>query len=307
MAENSLEIFTRASVMLAEADTIQKTKELRDLALTAADWAKRKGKGEEAVQYARGYALRAERKMGEMLLTTPRAKGTRTIGGDKRSGGTVVLPPEIPEAPTLAAIGITKNMSSTAQSLAKMPAIKFEQVVNGTMSRTKAHVANNSGDNEWYTPDEIASRARAVMGAIDLDPASTEVANKVIKARRIFTPQDDGLSKAWSGRVWMNPPYASDLVGKFSAKLKEHFDAGDISAAIVLVNNSTETQWFQTLCLSASAICFPKTRVRFWHPTKTNAAPLQGQAIIYLGKEKSDFCLRFSDLGICAYVVRSKS
>ena len=52
--------------MLAEADTIQKAKELKSLALTAAEWAKRKNMGEEAIQHCRSYALEAERKMGQL-------------------------------------------------------------------------------------------------------------------------------------------------------------------------------------------------------------------------------------------------
>ena len=43
----------------------------------------------------------------EMLAKTERAKGTRTTGGDKHSGGTVMLPPEQP--PTLSELGITKR------------------------------------------------------------------------------------------------------------------------------------------------------------------------------------------------------
>lgn len=42
----SLAVMSRAAEMLAEATTIQKAKELKDLALTAADWAKRKKMGE---------------------------------------------------------------------------------------------------------------------------------------------------------------------------------------------------------------------------------------------------------------------
>ncbi len=79
MTENSLIIFTQAAQMLAEADTIQKTKELKDLALTAADWAKRKGMGEEAIKYANSYALEAERKMGQLLKETERAVGTDKV------------------------------------------------------------------------------------------------------------------------------------------------------------------------------------------------------------------------------------
>ena len=69
--------------------------------------------------YCRSYALEAERKMGQMLKETERAKGMRAIGGDKRSGGTVTLPPE--DAPTLSALGLSKRESAEAQMLAELP------------------------------------------------------------------------------------------------------------------------------------------------------------------------------------------
>ena len=47
--ETSVVIFEKASLMLAEADTIQKVKEFKTLALTAADLARRKGMGEKAI------------------------------------------------------------------------------------------------------------------------------------------------------------------------------------------------------------------------------------------------------------------
>lgn len=67
--------------------------------------------------------------MGEMLDQTERAKGTRTVGGDKRSGGTVVVPPET--SPTLASLGISKNESARAQELAQIPREEFEEIRNG--------------------------------------------------------------------------------------------------------------------------------------------------------------------------------
>lgn len=161
----------------------------------------------------------------------------------------------------------------------------------------RAHVANNSGNNEWYTPANIIEAARDVLGEIDLDPASCDAANEVVKATTYYTAQDNGLLQRWRGRVWMNPPYESGLVEEFTGKLRTWFEAGEVSEAIVLVNNATETRWFQNLADFASMICFPAGRVRFWNETKESASPLQGQAILYFGARREAFARRFREFG----------
>lgn len=166
------------------------------------------------------------------------------------------------------------------------------------------HVLNNSGDNEWYTPEQYVEAARAVMGGIDLDPASSEAANAVVKAEKFYAMADNGLSKNWAGRTFMNPPYAQPLVQQFCEKLCAHVVAGQVTDAIVLVNNATETQWFQALLSVASAVCFPAGRIRFWQPNKQLGAPLQGQAMIYYGEKRGDFKHHFKQFGAICYVIR---
>lgn len=168
--------------------------------------------------------------------------------------------------------------------------------------KNPAHVSYNSGNNEWYTPAEYIEAAWRVMGRIDLDPASSPIANATVKALRYYTVEDDGLAQAWSGRVWMNPPYAGELIGQFTEKMERHFRAGDVTEALVLVNNATETNWFQRLLACASAVCFPKQRVRFVDPDgNSSGAPLQGQAVLYLGNNGERFGNEFNGFGTVLY------
>jgi DNA N-6-adenine-methyltransferase (Dam)/Helix-turn-helix domain len=158
-------------------------------------------------------------------------------------------------------------------------------------------VSKNSGDFEWYTPEEFVKAAANAMGGIDLDPASCAVANETVRAATFYTPEDDGLSQPWFGRVWMNPPYAQPLCKRFCLRLAREYQAGAVTAACVLVNNATESEWFQTLLAVSSAICFPLGRIRFWSPNKLSTAPLQGQAVIFLGRDPVSFKREFLPFG----------
>ena len=156
--ENSLVIFSKAALMLAEADTIQKAHELKDLALTAAEWAKRKGMGEEAIIHCRSYALEAERKMGEMLLATERDPGGRPLTENPLPG--------VRGFSTLAEMGLTYKESAEAQRLASVSAVTFEQVKAGKITRKEVNREIKKGKRE----EERAAKA-AAGHAVELPPA----------------------------------------------------------------------------------------------------------------------------------------
>lgn len=164
--------------------------------------------------------------------------------------------------------------------------------------KNRPHVSFNSGNNEWYTPADYIELARKVMGGIDLDPATSEIAQETVGAKVYYTAETNGLDKPWSGRVWMNPPYASDLIGRFVDKLVSEMP--NIEQAIVLVNNATETEWFNKLVSNASAVCFPRSRVKFYMPDGKTGAPLQGQTLLYFGENGAAFTDVFSEKGWCA-------
>ena len=180
----------------------------------------------------------------------------------------------------------------------RITAAHVQSVVDEFRQVDRPHVSYNSGENEWYTPPEYIEAARRVMGTIDIDPASSEVANRTVQARVYFDKESNGLLPEWDGNIWMNPPYSGDLVGKFCDKLNLEYNEGRTKAAIVLVNNATETGWFQGMLEYASCVCFVKRRVKFLDVNGNPiGAPLQGQAILYFGDDAEAFAREFEIFG----------
>ena len=164
------------------------------------------------------------------------------------------------------------------------------------------HRAQGTGENEWYTPQEHIDAAYKVLGTIDLDPASSEIANQRVQAGRIFTIEDDGLAQEWGGKVWMNPPYAQPHIANFIEKLASEYEAGRVTEAIALTHNYTDTQWFHRAALSCSAICFTRGRIGFLSPEGKRAAPTQGQAFFYYGSKVEQFIEAFCRIGFVVEV-----
>ena len=75
--DSVIERLSRASEMLVEAKSMQEVKKIMDVAGAAKIYAKRQQLGEEAVQHARSIELEAMRRLGELLIETPKNKGAQ--------------------------------------------------------------------------------------------------------------------------------------------------------------------------------------------------------------------------------------
>lgn len=168
-----------------------------------------------------------------------------------------------------------------------------------TKADIRKHVRGTfgTGENEWYTPREYLDAARAVLGGIDLDPASSEAAQAKVGADVFFTKDSDGLKQEWHGRVWLNPPYAQPHIADFVSKMVAERRAGRVSAAIMLTHNYTDTAWFHEAAGVADAVCFTRGRVKFYDASGVIAAPTQGQAFFYFGDDVAAFSNAFADVG----------
>jgi hypothetical protein len=193
---------------------------------------------------------------------------------------------------------ITTDPDATEADLAKAKGIR--ELIDRQLFRP-AHLGTYGvRGNEWFTPPKHIALARAVLGDIDLDPASCEEAQRTVKAREYFDEQRDGLRQRWYGRVWLNPPYARTVIGKFIAKLLMHWDAGDIIEAIVLTHNFTDAVWFHDAAAVADCLCFTQGRVKFDHPGGAVSKPPHGQAFFYFGPKAELFKQTFGRIGFIA-------
>ena len=245
----------------------------------------------------------SEMQIGRMMKEIPKAQGKRTDVTSCPSRQEVETKSE-----TIRELGFTPKQTAQFQQMADhepqvLEAIAEARERDDIVSRAdvmrkietvkKPHVTNNGKDDEWYTPAQYIEAAREVLGKIDLDPASNDFANETVKATVYYTEETDGLVQEWYGNIWMNPPYSTALLSQFADKLI----SSNFSQAIVLVNNATETAWFEKMISKASAIVFHKGRIRFVKRDGEHGAPLQGQAFIYYGDNAERFLKVFSKYG----------
>jgi hypothetical protein len=281
---------------LAAASTAGDAKAVADAAKALELWARRRTANRPVLVQAMEYQRRAERKIGQMLPPSKRGRGNKTFHDEN-----------ICEITPLVAHRCRKVAQSKESEFESWLAACRESEDEPTQSvairlHLGAHVGNNSGNSEWYTPQEYVDAVREAMGGIDIDPCSCQAANGVVKAATFYDEADNGLARQWIGRVFVNPPYGDGTVDSFASKLLAELSAGHATQAVFLVNNCTETKWFQGLLTQAAAVCFPRGRISFWSLEKKSKSPLQGQAVIYFGSNAKRFKSAFSGIGFCTLI-----
>lgn len=140
------------------------------------------------------------------------------------------------------------------------------------------HQSARMKNDEWLTPRDIL----LPLGRFDLDPCAPIIRPWEI-ADTHFTIEDDGLSKPWHGRVWLNPPYGS-YTGTWMERLREHGNG------IALIFARTETDhWFTHIWGVADAILFIRGRLYFHYVSGKRAEANSGapSALVAYGKENA--------------------
>lgn len=157
--------------------------------------------------------------------------------------------------------------------------------MNTSFEKQGAHKTTTT----WLTPIEIIRS----LGEFDLDPC-TPPTMPWETAKQHYTEKDNGLVQHWFGRVWLNPPYGSDIMAKFLEKMALHGNG------IALTFTRLETKQFhQWVFPYADALFFKRGRIHFLNeagiiPSGTNG-PGVGSVFIAYGRSNV-FALRDSGM-----------
>jgi hypothetical protein len=109
--------------------------------------------------------------------------------------------------------------------------------------------------NIWLTPPSLIQS----LGHFHLDPCFGEP-RPWSTAEHHFGPEQDGLSREWFGRVWLNPPYGKETA-KWLKKMSIH------GYGIALVYARVDTAWWNDLVVPfACGVLFVRRRIQFCKP-----------------------------------------
>jgi hypothetical protein len=94
----------------------------------------------------------------------------------------------------------------------------------------------------------------------------------------------------------MNPPFGGQPV-RFIQKLLQEYEAGRVTAAIVLLNgHRIGARWFEPL--HDYPMCWLNRRHRFYSPARqVSGRPSMTPVLVYVGRDFDAFTERFSQLG----------
>lgn len=151
-------------------------------------------------------------------------------------------------------------------------------------------VLTSQNTDDWFTPLHVIAWVKAILGGIDLDPASCAAANEVVGADNYFTltAMTDGLVEKWGAdTVFVNPPFSD--TPKWLAKMSSEYAAGHFREGILLVNTATGYLWFERLWRERTVCCLEKRLHFIPAHGKSAGAAKKGQTLAYFGADDTAF------------------
>lgn len=118
-------------------------------------------------------------------------------------------------------------------------------------------VMSSSKDMTWATPQQWFDYLNLEF-KFTLDPCCH---HETAKCEKHYTPEEDGLAQSWAEeRVFMNPPYGTDLPRWMEKAYNECRE--NMALVVCLVPARVDTQWWAKFA-SKGEVRFPIGRLKF--------------------------------------------
>lgn len=167
--------YDEACRAIAEAKAVDEVKDIRDKAEAMRTYA-RQAKNRDLEVNAAEIRMRAERRLGEMIVVQKESVGLNRGGGNgsnqfraTRSETEQVAPDKLP---TLAEAGIDRKLSMRAQKMAAVPEIKFEQLLGGWRKTVEAENERVSVDLLRHGEEEQKRKNRRDLASALADTSA---------------------------------------------------------------------------------------------------------------------------------------
>lgn len=129
----------------------------------------------------------------------------------------------------------------------------------------------SSGNDEVFTSPELWRPLARAVGGFDLDPAASPTTSI---ASTNYTKSDDGLSREWFGKVWLNPPFSEKEA--WYRRLIDQLAQGNVQRAVVIAPNDMSADWAQRWFSRADLLGFLDGRD---HYTTVEGSPSFGTVV----------------------------
>lgn len=130
----------------------------------------------------------------------------------------------------------------------------------------------SSASDEWETPHILFDELDRCFGGFTLDPCATP---QNAKCSTFFSRTEDGLSKPWTGKVFMNPPYGREI-GKWVKKAWEESLRGAL--VVCLLPARVDTRWWHEYARKGH-VYFLQGRLKFG--AARNSAPFPSVLVTF--------------------------
>ena len=144
----------------------------------------------------------------------------------------------------------------------------------------------SKGGDDRFTPPDWLNSVEENFGRISIDPAWHPAS--FVRAERVLTLADDGLSSRWLGRLaFVNPPYSAN--SEWIHRCADAWAKGEVGTVVALLPARTETAAFHDRIIGAADVVLLRGKPRFYNALgkRMTIAPFPAMFVIWGSTEET--------------------